>query len=540
MATCFVCVAAGATSAPLNPRYKAPEFDFYLSDLNARAIILLEGSNSPARQVAEAQGIPVLELCLVDKDRAGVFTLEGNTGLPPVQSGFARVGDEALVLHTSGTTSRPKIVPLTQANLMASAKHIADTLQLTIADRCLNVMPLFHIHGLMGATLSTFSAGASLVCTPGFNDESFFEWLADHKPTWYSAVPTMHQALLRRSTEFQDLIAANPIRFARSSSASLPPVVMAELERVFSAPVIESYGMTEAAHQMASNPLPPGVRKPGSVGLPAGPEIAIMDAVGNILAQGLRGEIVIRGPNVTPGYENNPIANQSAFTNGWFRTGDEGYIDQDGYLFITGRIKEMINRGGEKITPREVDEVFLDHPAVGQAVTFAVPHNTLGEDIATAVVLKDDAEATQKQLRNFAFTRLAGHKVPSQVLLVDQIPKGPTGKLQRIGLSDRLKDQLKAEHRSPQGEIESILADLWCEILAVEAVGAYDNFFACGGDSLLATRLNARVRAAFQVELPQDAVFREPTIAELAIIVEGMILDELEAMDEEQAQELSQ
>ena len=352
--------------------------------------------------------------------------------------GLAGPDDVALVLHTSGTTSRPKIVPLTHRNIFASANNIRRTLALTPSDRCLNVMPLFHIHGLMAAILSTLSAGASVLCTPGFNALRFFAWLAEAKPTWYSAVPTMHQMILGLAARNQEIIDATPLRFIRSSSASLPPQVMQRLEEVFSAPVVEAYAMTEAAHQMTCNPLPPGRRKPGTVGPAAGPEVSIMDEQGSLLATGVVGEVVIRGPNVTPGYENNPKANAENFTNGWFRTGDQGVTDEDGYLTITGRLKEIINRGGEKISPREVDDVLMDHPAVEQVVTFALPHEKLGEEVAAAIVLREGTEATEQDVQAFASARLANFKVPRKVLFLNEIPKGPTGKIQRIGLAEKL------------------------------------------------------------------------------------------------------
>ena len=437
MAVAFVAVASGATCAPLNPAYKADEFAFYLSDLDAKALIVQQGVDSPARAVAAEKGIPLVELT-PDETAAGVFSLDGavaSAGSTPRFSSGDHVG---LVLHTSGTTSRPKIVPLTHANLCASAAHIAETLALTPSDLCLNVMPLFHIHGLIGALLSTFAAGAGVVAPPGFDTMKFFSWLDEFHPTWYTAVPTMHQLILSRAGRNQDSVRNAKLRLIRSSSASLPPQVMRELEEVFRAPVIESYGMTEATHQMASNPLPPRARKPGSVGPAAGPDVAIMNQAGELLEANQTAEIVIRGPNVTQGYERNPDANAEAFTNGWFRTGDQGYVDDDGYLFITGRLKELINRGGEKISPREVDEVLLDHPSVQQAVTFALPHKRLGEAVAAAIVLNRDTAGDERDIRDFARQRLAEFKVPSKVVFVDAIPKGPTGKLQRIGLAEKL------------------------------------------------------------------------------------------------------
>jgi acyl-CoA synthetase (AMP-forming)/AMP-acid ligase II len=442
MATAFVAIGAGATTAPLNPAYRTDEFDFYLSDLNAKALVVEAGSTSPALEVARARNIPVVTLEVAPGAPAGVFTLKGAAGGKAAQPGLAGPDDIALVLHTSGTTSRPKIVPLSPRNLSASARNIGATLALTPADRCLNIMPLFHIHGLMAAVSSSLAAGASVCCTPGFNALKFFAWLDEAKPTWYTSVPTMHQAILARAERNAEAVARARLRFIRSSSSSLAPQVMAELERVFRAPVVEAYGMTEAAHQMASNPLPPRARKPGSVGLAAGPEISIMDEAGTLLARGAIGEVVIRGANVTLGYEANPKANASAFTNGWFRTGDQGTLDAEGYLSLTGRLKEIINRGGEKISPREVDEVLMDHPAVAQALTFAMPHDKLGEEVAAVVVLREGKTATDRELRDFAAKRLADFKVPRKVLFLDEIPKGATGKLQRIGLHEKLADRL--------------------------------------------------------------------------------------------------
>lgn len=440
MAAAFVAVGAGATTAPLNPAYRGEEFRFYLEDLGAKALFVEAGSESPAIEVARDLGVTVYELSIPDGAPAGGFEISGaaETGGSKVQTGFASPDDVALVLHTSGTTSRPKIVPLSQTNICASARNIGQTLSLTGDDRCVNIMPLFHIHGLIAAVLSSLAAGGSTYCTPGFDALRVFRWFEDATPSWYTAVPTMHQAILSRASRNQDMVDAMNLRFIRSSSSSLPPQVMAALEETFDAPVIESYGMTEAAHQMASNLLPPGARKPGSVGVAAGPEVEIMDLDGNILERGATGEIVIRGPNVTKGYEANDKANAEGFTNGWFRTGDQGMFDEDGYLSITGRLKEIINRGGEKISPREVDEILLDHPAVGQAVTFALPHEKLGEEVAAAIVLKEGESATEADIREFAAGHLADFKVPRKVVFLEEIPKGATGKLQRIGLHEKL------------------------------------------------------------------------------------------------------
>jgi oxalate---CoA ligase len=438
MAAAFLAMGCGVTAAPLNPSYKADEFDFYLSDLNAHALAIAEGMDSPARAVAASRGIPIVEV--VPGEAAGEFSLRPQAPLSgtPRLAGMAEAEDIALVLHTSGTTSRPKIVPLRHINVTASAYHVGAALALSGEDVCLNIMPLFHIHGLIAATLASVAAGGAVCCTSGFNAFRFFGWLDEVRPTWVTAVPTMHQALLPYAERNKDIIAKGRLRLLRSSSASLPPQVMTALEAAFGVPVLESYGMTEAAHQMASNPLPPSPRHPGSVGVAAGPEVAIMDEAGGLLPAGAPGEVVIRGRNVTAGYEANPEANSKAFTDGWFRTGDEGWLDEAGYLRLTGRLKEIINRGGEKVSPLEVDAVLMDHPAVRQVVTFAMPHAKLGEEVAAAVVLREGQALDEAGLREFAATRLAAYKVPRRVVFLDEIPKGATGKLQRIGLAARL------------------------------------------------------------------------------------------------------
>jgi len=441
MATCFMATASGTASAPLNPAYRAEEFEFYLTDLNAKVLIVEAASTSPAVDVARKLGVRVFDLVVPPGAPAGSFTLSPREPGPVASSargGCSHADDIGMVLHTSGTTSRQKIVPLSVGNLLASAENIRNTLKLARGDTGLNIMPLFHIHGLIAGVLAPLSAGSQVFCTPGFNALKFFGWMEEAHPTWYTAVPTMHQAIIGRAKGHANTIARHPLRFLRSSSSSMPPQVIRELESIFKAPLIEAYGMTEATHQMASNPLPPLARKPGTVGLAAGPEVAIMGEGGVLLGPGEVGEIVIRGPNVTGGYENNPKANAEGFLDGWFRTGDQGTKDLDGYISLTGRLKEIINRGGEKISPREIDEILMDHAAVSQVVCFAMPHPKLGEDVAAVVVLKEGHVATERDLQAFVGQRAAEFKVPRKIVFMDEIPKGATGKLQRIGLAAKL------------------------------------------------------------------------------------------------------
>ena len=433
MAAAFTSVGAAAAAAPLHPGFRLREFRESLASLRAKALMVDDADRALAVGAANELGIPVIRL--EPTTSSGGFRLASDASCPRLGGGDPTPADTALLLHTSGTTARPKLVPLSQGNLAASACHVAATLRLRPPDICLNIMPLFHIHGLVGALLASFRAGAVLAATPGFRAMRFFRWLDEVRPTWYSAVPTMHQAVIHRARRNSRSLAASRLRLIRASSAALAPTVLASLEDTFGCPVIESYGMTEASHQMASNPLPPQERKPGTVGLEAGPDMAVMDESGCLLSAGETGEIVIRGPNVMSGYRDNAQANRESFSHGWFRTGDQGFADADGYYTITGRLKELINRGGEKISPREIDETLLAHPQVAQAVAFAAPHAKLGEEVGAAIVLEDGASLTVRQLREFASERLATYKVPRIVRFLDAIPKGPTGKLKRVGLA---------------------------------------------------------------------------------------------------------
>jgi acyl-CoA synthetase (AMP-forming)/AMP-acid ligase II len=421
----FLAAATAGAAAPLNPAYKEDEFRFYLEDTGARVLVV-----APARGEAARRALPAGALLVeASLDERGRIKLESDSrslgsSSPPAPSD----DDVALVLHTSGTTSRPKLVPLRQRNLAFSAENIARTYNLTGADVALCVMPLFHIHGLMASTMATFASGGTVLVTPGgFDAMTFWAAAENHGATWYSAVPTMHQMLLLRHRGERPAGAAK-LRFARSSSSALSPETMRRLESTFGAPVIEAYGMTEASHQMASNPLPPGERRPGTVGIETGIRIGVVDETGRMLETGAPGEVVIQGPSVIDGYAS-AEANATSFRDGWFRTGDQGFIDADGYLSLVGRLKEMINRGGEKIAPREIDDVLLQHPAVAEAVAFGTPHPAWGEEVAAAVVLR--SEATEKDLIAFARERLADYKVPKKLYIVERIPRTATGKIQR-------------------------------------------------------------------------------------------------------------
>jgi acyl-CoA synthetase (AMP-forming)/AMP-acid ligase II/acyl carrier protein len=523
MAVAFIAMASCVTCVPLNPNYRADEFEFYLSRLNARALVVDSESNSAAKAVGTALGLSIIELSPDRDAEAGIFQLSGGGGMFNARGGFAQPEEHALLLHTSGTTSAPKIVPLTHGNVCSQARNNQVFLGLTGEDLCLNVMPLFHSTGLIGVTLSSMMSGAGVVCPEGFYAPKFVYWFEEFKPTWFTAVPSIHQAILLRTADEGDRVSQNRLRFIRSSSSALPRSVLQELEATFNAPVIESYGLTECG-MIACNPLPPGQRKGGSVGVPTLVELAVKDESGGLLEPHQAGEVVVRGACVMNGYEDSAAVNKESFAEEWFKTGDQGFLDPNGYLFLTGRLKEIINRGGEKIAPLEVDEALMDHPAVEQAVTFGVPNELLGEEVAAAVVLHPQCTATEKEIRQFVGKRLADFKVPRQILMLTEIPKGSFGKIQRNGLAQRLGvkpcDQLpiKSEvaYAAPVTWEESRLVEIWARVLGLNSVGIHDDFFALGGDSILATQVVSQVRKVMQVELSQVSLFEMPTVAELA------------------------
>jgi acyl-CoA synthetase (AMP-forming)/AMP-acid ligase II len=416
----FALGSLGATMAPLNPAYTEAEYRFYLEDL-APQLLLVEAGAAPAARAA-ADGLAIVEL---HADEAGGEPQLEMDGHPLRAAGFepGRPDDPVLLLHTSGTTSRPKQVPLLQQNLTAQARSIATHYALTESDVSYCAMPLFHVHGLVASTLAQLAAGGTVIVPRRFSPRRFWGQAETHGVTWVSAGPTLHQMILD-----QPGTAPGTLRFTRSCSSALPPRLMRDAEARYGVPMIEAYGMTEAGHQMTSNPLPPAARLEGSVGISAGAEIRVVDTEGRDVAPGAPGEVAIRGPGVTPGYLNNERANAEAFFDGWFRTGDEGTLE-DGYLRLRGRLKEMIIRGGENISPHEIEAVLLAHPCVGEAVVFGVDDDKYGQTVAAAVVLT--GSAAPDELRAHARKSLAAFKVPDTIHVLSEIPKTPTGKVQR-------------------------------------------------------------------------------------------------------------
>jgi len=513
MAAAFLSLSRTMACAPLNSGYREEEFLFYLEDLQADFLVTSSLFGPSARAAAGKLGIRILEIETAASAAAGSFSFRCvNT---PVTTRLPAVDPDstALLLHTSGTTSRPKLVPLSHRNLCTSAANIAASLKLDRHDICLNVMPLFHVHGLIGATLSSLVAGAGICCTPGFDPVQFSDWMKRIHPTWWTAVPTMQHAILEQARR-ERTIPAPGLRFIRSSSAPLPPQILVGLEEAFQVPVIEAYGMTEASHQITTNPLPPQVHKPGSVGIPRGIEVGITARDGSFLPAGQKGEVSLRGSTVTRGYLNTPDANEAAFFNGWFRTGDEGYLDEDGYLVLTSRIKEIINRGGEKIAPREVDEALLSHPEILEALCFSVPHPRLGEDVAAAVVLQTGRNLAANEIRSYTAARLADFKVPSRVYFLDEIPKGNTGKPQRVGFAERAgfcEPEINT-NCIPYNTTQKILQSLWAERLGMDTVPIAESFVSLGGDSIQAMLLAGKVQEVFSARLSLIDFFKHDTI----------------------------
>jgi acyl-CoA synthetase (AMP-forming)/AMP-acid ligase II len=423
----FALAALGATMAPLNPAYTEAEYRFYLEDLAPQLLLVGAGAAPAAR--AAADGLAIVEL---HADEAGGQPRLEMDGRPLRAAGFepGRPDDPVLLLHTSGTTSRPKQVPLLQRNLTAQARSIAIHYALTESDVSFCAMPLFHVHGLVASTLAQLAAGGTVVVPRRFSPRRFHSQAAAQAVTWLSAGPTLHQMILEHATGPLPFL-----RFLRSCSSALPVQLMQEAEDRYQVPMVEAYGMTEATHQMTSNPLPPASRRPGSVGVEAGAEVRIVDAAGADVPAGAPGEVAVRGRGLTPGYLNNPEANAQAFIDGWFRTGDEGVLEA-GYLRLRGRLKEMIIRGGENISPYEIEAVLRSHPQVAEAVAFGVEDGKYGQVVQAAVVLEGDA--TPDELRRHARESLAAFKVPDRVYVLDEIPKTATGKVQRSRLASQL------------------------------------------------------------------------------------------------------
>jgi acyl-CoA synthetase (AMP-forming)/AMP-acid ligase II/thioesterase domain-containing protein len=512
-ATAVMGLSSYLSCAPLNPAYKAPELRFYLGDMKASAVVVLEGHDGPAVSVAEELGLGLIRLIPQTDRPAGSLTFKATSPLT-ADSLDPEVG---LLLHTSGTTARPKLAPLKRERLYESARNVARTLKLSAEDRGLCVMPLFHIHGLVAGLLAPLLAGSAVFCSPGFQRPRFFEWVREWEPTWYTSSPTIHHDAVSEAEKVCPN--GSPLRFVRSCSATLPAEVRQRMLAQFQGDVLEAYGMTEAAHQICTGTV--SEHRPGSVGKQDRVEVKIegQDSAGGV------GEVLLRGPTIFDGYEANPDANEAAFYEDWFRTGDLGYLDEDGYLFLVGRIKEQINRGGEKISPLEVEALLLEVPGVSQAVVFAVAHPRLGEEVGAAVIATDDRfgrRVSETGLRHHLSSRLAFFKIPSTIAVVSKFPKGPTGKLQRTNMAEQLGIRSSTlststeEYEAPEEGTEEQLAALWKELLGLAVVGRRDHFFEIGGDSVLAALLCDRIGSEFGRQVNLIQLFESPRLYQLA------------------------
>ncbi len=525
MATSLLGAMAVAATAPLVPSNPAEVFHQDLRRLRVTRVLVDDDPPPALLEAVRRQKVPLLRL--------NPFDLPDPTTLPlPLPA----PGDLALLLQTSGTTSQPKVVPLSHANLLASARSVAEALDLGPEDRSLAAMPLFHIHGIVASLLAPLLAGGSVICCRTTAPDALLKDLTDLQPTWLSAVPTLLQALLAELRQQGDSAPTHRLKLLRSSSSPLPPAVFEQLEATFQVPVLEAYGMTEAAHQICCNRLPgTGTpRKPGSVGRPGGPEVVVLSDDRRVLPVGEVGEVAIRGANVTAGYEESDRSGWIQAVDGghWFLTGDEGWFDADGCLHLTGRLKEMINRGGEKVIPRRVDEALLQHPAVAEALAFSLPHPTLGEDLGAAVVLHPGAAVDEQELRRHAFTALAPHEVPSRIVLLSALPRGATGKLQRIGLAERLGDALQVPQEALVGELEELVGEAFAAVLAQAVPGRHANFFQLGGDSLSGMRVISRLAERLGLDLPPALLFSHPSVCTLAERLDQLLDETLAQLEE--------
>jgi acyl-CoA synthetase (AMP-forming)/AMP-acid ligase II/acyl carrier protein len=518
MSTTLLGVCSAAIAAPLNPAYQESEYADYFREIRVSFLVIRRGVDSPARVAAAKMGIRMIELT----EDAGALLPEGvptRGGAPATGMDQPDPDDIALILLTSGSTGRSKKVPLTHRNICVSVRDICRTLELTSADRCLCMWEQFHIGGLVDLLMVPLASGGSVICTGGFDAARFFEMLGSKRPTWYQGVPATVHELMAHARKHGIAPAPNSLRFVRVTASALAPKLMGELEEYFGVPVITTFGMTEAAPLITTNLLPPHARKPGSTGPSCGPDVAVMDADGNLLKTGEAGEVVVRGENVMSGYEDAPEANAHSFRHGWFHTGDIGYLDEDGYLFLKGRIKESINRGGEKITPQEIDDVLLTHPEIAEAISFHIPHSVLGEDVAAAVVLHKPGSLTENDIRDYVAASLAEFKVPRKVLFVEGFTRGPSGKVNRSALAEVLGVTAEKPYEPPATPLEQTLADIWARELHVPKVGRNDAFADLGGDSLSGTRMILEVEKALGRQLPIRALFKVSTVREMAEVI---------------------
>ena len=505
----MLATMARAVCAPLDPALELTACRSVLESMRADALLALQGEeDAPAVVAARMLELRILRLQPAT-DEGAALALRTESASSPAVVQPPSANDLALLMHTSGTTARPKIVPLTHGQLLSRARLNP----LLSTDRGICAAATFTSSAIESGLLATLAAGSSVVLPRTFDPERIIDYVVHLRPTYLWASPALYAALLEALAD-RGPAATGSLRFLRSGSSALPAVLQDKLERKFGVPVVQGYGLTETG-VIARNPLPPGERRAGSAGKPLGTEVRVTAPDGTLLAPGEAGEIVVQGRGVMSGYES-PEANRRAFRDGWFRTGDVGYFDADGFLFLTGRVDELINRGGRQVSPAEVDAALVGHAAVLEAASFAVPHPTLGQDLAAAVVPRASETVSAQELREFAFAHLAPFKVPTTIVLVDALPKNALGKVRRNELADTLRESLRASFLPPRDADEELVAGLFAEVLRLERVGALDNFFELGGDSLSGTQVVVRVNSARGVDLRITSLFELPTVAAFA------------------------
>ncbi len=529
LAVALLAVSRSAVALPLDPSLGRAELRSVFERTRPKMLLTFSGLESVASSVAGELRLSVLELERTNEWPAAPGSPSSSTAR--LDEGAAGLDGHGMILLTSGTTAQPKLVPVSQRRLYHAGANIARALSLTAEDRCLNFMPLFHGGGIAASLTASLTAGASIVCTAGFDADQFFDWLAYFQPTWFTAVPAMHRTIVAEARRRRAALPwASSLRFIRSGSAPLPEPLALDLEEVFGVPVIQGYALTEA-FQITSTPLEDSGRHPRSVGVAVGLDVAIMPTDGNhLLSSGEVGEVVCRGASVMPGYLDDDAANARVFADGWLRTGDEGFLDPDGHLYLTGRLKDVINHGGQKVSPQEVEHGLLECGAIQDVAVFSVPDAVLGEVPGAAVVLRPGSDLDVAGIRQFAASRLAGYKVPKHVRVVPAIPKSSMGKLRRWELAETLgmgnlghghpgQSSSKPHHVTPRDTLEWQLAEIWENVLQQTPIGIDDDFFDLGGNSLLAARIFDAVEAQCAVTQPPSILFSAPTIRTLAQLI---------------------
>lgn len=497
-------------AVPFNPKQTLGEFTSQFDTTGIDALIVRDDDGSAAVAAARAASLPVLRL---SRQRKVTSNHGANRSAP-----LREPDDIALILMTSGSTGKPKIVPLSHRNVCRSAFDIVQSLDLTSADRCLVMWEQFHIGGLVDLLLAPLAAGSSAIPAGGFDAAGFFRLQAAHRATWFQGVPTSLGALLQQANRDGIRDPLPDLRFLRSVAAALSPTVLAELVAQFRVPVVRTLGMTEAGPLITTTDLSLRDKHPQSVGRTAGPDIRILDPLGKALTPGHIGEVAIRGENVFAGYLDNPDANAQSFRGDWFLTGDLGRMDAEGYLFLTGRAKDMINRGGEKISPGEVDEALMAHPGIHEAACFAVPHGTLGEDIVCAVSGREDAQIDANDIRVFLSDRLARHKIPTRVQIMSELPRTSVGKIDRLALRDAAQNLIAGQDADaqPQTPMEALVAEIWKRELSLSALSVDQDFASVDGDSLSAVRILVALEAALGAAVPHDVIENFATVRQIA------------------------